>query len=213
MAIDHPSLHWLGAKEPNFEFNLSGKAALTKFNALDRDAICTFISTLRNGISCRISPQFTFGSTHLFIELAFIDNVFCVARLNIWLVDGVDKRIESEVRVMNLVRGGTRIPVPKVYSWNYTSKNVFGTPFIVMQAMNGQKLVLNERVYEKFKAKILDQMASIMIQLSTIQFQTIGDIETLNNFVESTFLEKKLRFKTSRDYYDYYIDKHLQEFH
>src|SRR5271170_576764 len=210
--IDHPSLHWLGPKEHNFEFNLSGKAALRKFNALDHRGICAFISTLRNGIPCRISPQFKFGSTHLFIELAFTDNVFCVARLNTWQVDGGDKKIESEVRVMNLVRACTRIPVPKVYAWNYTSKNVFGTPFIITQAMNGQKLSLNEPVYEKFKAKILDQMASIMIQLSTIQFQTIGDIETLNNFVESTLLEKKVCFKSSRDYYDYYIDKHLQGF-
>ena len=212
MAIDHPSLYWPGVKESNFELNSPGEAALTLFNALDRRAICTFFATHR-GIPCTISPQFTFGSTHLFIELAFSDNQFHVARLNLWERDRRDKMLESEVEVMKLVRARTtKIPVPEVYDWNPTSENIFGTPFIIMQAMNGQSLYLNELVFNKFANKILDQMASIMIELSTIQFRFIGDVETLRNLDESILIEKKDYFRFSHDFYDYYIDKHLQGF-
>jgi len=213
MAIDHPSLYWPGVKESNFELNSPGKAALTLFNALDRRSICTFLSTHRRGIPCTISPQFTFGSTHLFIELAFLDNEFYVARLNLWERDRRDKMLESEVEVMKLVRARTtKIPVPEVYDWNPTSGNIFGTPFIIMQAMNGQKLYLNEPVFEKFPTKILDQMASMMIELSTIQSDFIGDFETLRNLDESILIEKKDYFRSSRDFYDYYIDKYLPGF-
>lgn len=73
MAVDHPSLHWLGEKQPDFELIPRGNAVLEIFNSLDRHAICAYATALRRGTPCQISPQFTHGATHLFIELAFGD--------------------------------------------------------------------------------------------------------------------------------------------
>ena len=195
---------------PKLELIPKEQAATYLFNALDRQAICDSVSTLRDGISCTISPQFTYGSTHLFIQLSFADGVFWVARLNMWIKEARDKGLEKEVRVLQLVRGYTKIPVPEVYAWNPGPENVFRTPFVLMQAVNGQKLTLKKQVYEQFKYKILDQMASILIQLSTLQFQLIGDIES-PEYCESAS-ENEIFYKTSPEFYDYYINKHLEAY-
>ena len=134
-------------------------------------------------------------------------NVFWVARLNTGQRDREDKSMENEITIMNLVRCRTSIPVPNVYAWRSTSHNVFKTPFVLMQAVNGQKLSVMTRVYEKYKGKILDQMASILIELSTIQSLTIGDFQTLNS--DTSPFDKK-GFKSSTEYYGRHIDKHLQ---
>ena len=182
MGTAPPSAHWLGFNQPNFERTPWAVAAGAMFSSLDRLAIREFISSLRHGISCEISPQFTNGTQHLVIEVSFSDDLRWIARLKIRRDTGehYDYSVKSQACAMKMVRERTRIPVPDVYAWDSGSENVFGAPYIVMEAITGRELHSNGPLFQTFREKILDQMASILIELSTIRFDTIGDIEQLD---------------------------------
>jgi len=209
MGTAPPSAHWLGFSQLDFETTPWAVAAGAMFSSLDRLAIREFISSLRHGISCEISPQFTNGTQHLVFEVSFSDDLRWIARLKIRrdTDEHFDDSVKSQACAMKLVRERTRIPVPDVYAWDSGSQNVFGAPYIVMEAISGRELHSKDPLFQTFREKILDQMASILIELSTIRFDTIGDIEQLDG-ASATFGTPN--FTSSRDYYTYYLDKDLQ---
>jgi len=211
MGTDPASAHWLGFSSPNFERTPWAVAAGAMFTNLNRSAICDFVSSLRGGVACEVTPQFTNGTQHLVIEVSFADNVQWIARLKIKRAETQNDNegsVDQEVSVMRIVRKRTQIPVPEVYAWDSGSKNVFGAPYILMEALKGQQIIRTHALFQKFKAKILDQMTHILMELSTIQFETIGDIE---HFDGESVTFGTPAFTSARDFYTYQLDQDLQK--
>jgi aminoglycoside phosphotransferase (APT) family kinase protein len=208
MEKDRPSTNWNGADKSTPS---TAGAITVMFDSLDRPSICAFVSSLRNGISTHVSPQFTNGTQNLVIELCFSDGVVWIARLKIRREGEkhFEESMNDEVRCMKLVRSRTGIPVPEVYAWDGGSQNPFGAPFIVMQAINGRQISRDDPLFQTFKSKILDQMASILIELSTVQYETIESVE-FPEVTDSESTGRRPTFDSAREFYSYYLDEDLQ---
>ena len=209
MTSTAPSARWRGVENP---FDSTAFRASSVFESLDRHAVCGYVAALRGGVPCVISPQFTNGTQHLVIELSFNDGVVWVSRIKLLTqLSPLQKMsMQSEVETMNIVRSQTNIPVPQVYAWDTGTSNVFRAPFIIMQAVNGWDLCNNPE-FQNVKYKVLDQMAAIMIELSSVRFDLIGMITTSNK-IEPLVIDSEAAgpFACAKNYYNYFINKRQQ---
>jgi aminoglycoside phosphotransferase (APT) family kinase protein len=102
------------------------------------------------------------------------------------------KKVKHEVMVMTYLREYTRIPVPRVYHWGLAeeSPQQLG-PFIIMEFMEGENLgdilkkptpneadlaILDPDINEAKLNGIFEQLASLMLELSRLEFPRIGAI-------------------------------------
>ena len=169
-----PSESWKGVAN---ELTSTAKSAQETFQSLDFGGIEAHISRLRHGPAAKISDNFTNGSWNLIIEIVFEDNVVWITRIRLSKELPAHERVmfENEVHVMQIIRSRTTIPVPEVYSWGSGKDNVFGAPFILMQGIPGRNFC-NDPCFDLMKYKVLDQMASILIQLSLVRLPAIGSL-------------------------------------
>lgn len=195
-----PSASWKGAANG---FSSTATLAWEAFQSLNFSLISDHLSGLRHGLTCKISDQFTNGSQNLIIEAVFEDDVVWIARIKLSkeLLPHERAVLESEVHVMRVVRSRTTIPVPEVYSWGCDRDNVFGAPFILMQGVAGRNFC-NDPCFDSVKYKVLDQMASILIQLSLIRFPAIGSL-TVEDNISSIVIDGNPAgpFTSAADYY------------
>jgi hypothetical protein len=94
--------------------------------------------------------------------------------------------LKSEVDTMRYVKSRTTIPIPEVYDYNVnrgSGLNAIGNPYILMSAINGQVLPgpFRESVPEIHQDKILSDIASYLIQLSSLRFPMIGRLDATIN--------------------------------
>ena len=171
-----PSSFWKGGEN---RFLSSTALAQSAFHQLDVGRVSQYLSILRKGVKCKVSNQFTNGSQHLVIEVVFEDGAVWIARIRLSKKLSAHEKMamESEICVMRTVRSRTAVPVPEVYNWDSGTDNVFGAPFILMEAIHG-RCVCNDPSFPSIKYKVLDQMASIMVQLSSLRFPAIGSLTT-----------------------------------
>jgi aminoglycoside phosphotransferase (APT) family kinase protein len=114
----------------------------------------------------------------------------------------------SEVYVMQTIRARTTVPVPEVYAWGSGTDNVFGAPFILIQGVSGRNFC-NDPHFDTIKDKVLDQMASILIQLSLLRFPAIGSFTISGNISPVIIDDTPVGpFTSAVDYYLHFVSSY-----
>jgi hypothetical protein len=145
-------------------------------------------SGLRDGRDCAISEKYTCGAYNLVFEIVFDDGVTWIARLRSGSpMQAVSQEfvfesptykqhlMESEISTMQYVRENTTIPVPEIYAFDTSSTNPAKLPYILMECIHGWRTPPKLQTLSDYAIrKILDQMANVLLQLSTLQFPLIG---------------------------------------
>ncbi|KAJ5580197.1 uncharacterized protein N7459_006182 [Penicillium hispanicum] len=156
----------------------------------DFDHLCSQAVQLRLGkeeglksLFCTVDKtKFTSGACNVVIALSFSDGIQWIARIQLPLDDGSDDEsvatsLLSEVSTMELIRARTTIPVPSVFGYDVSTRNI-GYRYILMEALSGRPL--NGRIAlsvpDAYKDKFATQLAHCLYELSTIRF---GQIERL----------------------------------
>ncbi|KAH7138404.1 hypothetical protein B0J11DRAFT_395196, partial [Dendryphion nanum] len=144
---------------------------------------------------CRILTR-TKGASHLCVILSITlcgDFVIKVpARASTWRKEDA-WNLRSEVGTMKFVRKETSIPVPRVYAWDDRNNNVIQAPYIIMEFIDNpgaHTLWFPTRkgglgftykgcnepspALEAKRQTFLKSLASLMAQLSAIEFHKIG---------------------------------------
>ena len=120
------------------------------------------------------------GSFHEIRILEFADGWSCIGRFTRNPLESLDI-LESEVATLTYVRKNTTIPVPEVYHVNYDAANPVGARFVLMERMKGVNLyTIWDKLSTEQKLAVMDQIADVLAQLSSLKFDKIGSIK-LNN--------------------------------
>jgi aminoglycoside phosphotransferase (APT) family kinase protein len=163
---------------------------MEQLDTIDLEKLRDLASELNNGAKCRILPSLTrIGSKNIIIFLAFKDSASTrwIARFPLikdHLTDNTHlaELIESMVVTMGFISERTSIPVPKVHHWNATSTNVFGRPYVIMDAVKGNTLLELERsgldldVSKHELAFFVSQWAFHCGELAALVFPGIGSL-------------------------------------
>ena len=154
---------------------------LDKLNIQNLQAEAT---KLRHGIECRVNTSsYAFGGVNLILQIDFSDDVVWIARIQLLHTSTyealpiIDKTVDSEVATLRFLKTKTSIPVPAIHSYDARYDNQIGAPYILMEAMPGNRLWGSGRtdfIPEKHKPKVYAQIADILIQLYSQKFPTIG---------------------------------------
>ena len=108
-----------------------------------------------------------------------------------------DEKVTNEVRFLEYFSKNTTIPLPRIHGWGLTaeSPNQLG-PFIIMDFVEGTSLttvlqtpressdndvVLNPKIDDKILDKVYLQIADFLLQLSRLEFSSIGAISENGN--------------------------------
>ncbi|KAI9760397.1 MAG: hypothetical protein M4579_001693 [Chaenotheca gracillima] len=143
----------------------------------------------RDGQRC-VTGRCFFGSFHICVRVVFDDGVDWIVRLPIptRLLDP-DGHTEREVAILQYLRDNTAIPIPAViaYGFNDTSSSELG-PYIITKFAHGIPLTdwfkdrasketrLKPHIEEEKIVKVYKQAASIILELTSIDFSAIGTL-------------------------------------
>lgn len=140
----------------------------------DFDHLCSLAIELRlekealKSLNCTVDKsKFASGACNVVIALSFSDGIHWVARIRLPLDDWNDDEratsLLSEVSTMELIRGRTTIPVPSVFGYDASTKNI-GYRYILMEALPGP--VLNSRIAlsipDAYKGRFASQLAGYL---------------------------------------------------
>ena len=182
------SAKWSGISELMRSDSPMAKGLQDMLDKVDLEGLRSIASSLRNGLKCTISEKYTCGAYNLVFEILFDDGKSWIARLrSASPIQVVSQELvfesptykqhimESEVATMNYVRRHTTIPVPEVYAFDTTSTNPAKSPYILMECIQGWRTPLKlQELPDTVLRKILDQLANVLFQLSSLQFPKIG---------------------------------------
>lgn len=182
------SAKWQGISEWMRSDSPMAKGLETILDQVDLEGLKSIASHLRNGRKCRVSDNYTCGAYNIVFEIVFDDGVSWIARLRSASQMQVVSQefvfesptykqhlMESEIATMKYVRQHTSIPVPEVYAFDTTCENPAKLPYILMECINGQRAASKlQELPKPVLAKILDGLANVLLQLSTLQFSKIG---------------------------------------
>jgi isoamyl acetate esterase len=160
---------------------LEVRETLDRINIEKLEATAT---KLRHGIECRVNTSsYAFGGVNLVLEIDFGDDVIWIARIQLLYTNSraalpeIDKTVDSEAATLRFLKTKTSIPVPAIYGYDARHDNEIGAPYLIMEAMPGNRLWGGGRtdfIPEKHKAKVYMQIADILIQLYSQKFSKIG---------------------------------------
>ncbi|KAJ5921070.1 hypothetical protein N7466_009396 [Penicillium verhagenii] len=134
-----------------------------------------------NPLACTVDPsKFASGACNVVIALNFSDGLQWVARIQLPVNDGHDDEsvttsLLSEVVTMQLIRARSTIPIPTVFGYDASTKNI-GYRYILMEALRGHVLTgrMLLSVPNIHQEKFISQLAGHLHDLSTIRFSQIG---------------------------------------
>lgn len=116
------------------------------------------------------------------LALNFSDATQWVARIQLPQNEDADSvnistSLLSEVSTMDLIRTKTTIPIPRVWGYDASTKDI-GYRYILMEALPGQALDgrMALSIPDIHKEKFAAQLAGYLYELSTIRFNQIGRI-------------------------------------
>lgn len=223
------SAKWSGISELMRSDSPMAKGLEDMLSQVDHQGLRSIASSLRDGLSCTISDQYTCGAYNLVFEIVFEDGVSWIARLRSasqmqvvsqeFLFESPTYKqhvMESEVATMNYVRTHTTIPVPKVFAYDTTSTNPAKLPYILMECIHGWRTPPKlQDLPDTVVHKILDQLANVLLQLSTLQFPKIGYLHDDNEgyYRIDSMLDRKGNhvgpLSTSLEYYTWRAEQPL----
>lgn len=196
---------------------------------VDLQGLRSIASSLRDGMNCTISDKYTCGAYNLVYEIVFEDGISWIARLrSASPVQVISQEfvfesptykqhiMESEIVTMKYVRMHTTIPVPEIYAFDTASNNPAKLPYILMECIHGWRTPPRlQELPNEVLAKVLDQLANVLLQLSTLQFPNIGYLqEDADNGIRiDAMLDRKGRrvgpFASALEYYRWRADQPL----
>ncbi len=154
------------------------------------DHVLRFAAIVGDKISNRGKARFITvadGSYNMIFQFRFLDDgsqvVLRVPKPGHTAASLVSERIANEANWMEYIREHTRIPIPRVYSWN--AQGLEGIdPFILMDYVQGDNLFLYLRTLNKSQDVddtkkrnfIYEQIADMYLQLYRLRFKSIGSI-------------------------------------
>ncbi|KAF7504664.1 hypothetical protein GJ744_002018 [Endocarpon pusillum] len=163
----------------------------------------------------RAEKDISIGKCNVLFRLLMPDKTLWAARVRNLLADEdvTLPLLESEVATMKYIKSRTRIPVPEVYAYDLDKNNVLGTPYILMECIDGlpYPYPFTERkvMTDKDIQKVHDELLKITTQLAGLGFDKIGmlqfDKTKPDGVVIGPIIDFKYRvygpFTTSREYY------------
>ncbi|KAJ5946384.1 hypothetical protein N7454_003223 [Penicillium verhagenii] len=168
------------------------------FKNANFDHLCSLAVKLRqqqteglNELFCTIDvTRFASGQCNIVVALSFSDGLQWVARIQLPLIDqndaseSVETSLEtsllSEVATMQLIRARSNIPIPTVFGYDASTKNI-GYRYILMEALPGHTLTgrMALSIPDEYKEKFVAQLSSHLFDLGTIRFGQIGRLSNL----------------------------------
>ena len=159
-----------------------------------KQKIIDFVSSRREGHPVGEFDGYLKGSFNLSLVIRFDDGgpkaVIRFPKPGITATNLRDEKVKNEVQVLEFLREKTTIPVPRVVSWGMTKDSPAHLgPFMIMEFVDGLSLatilqqptenaqdevVLKTDVDDTKLDYIYEQLADYMLQLSRLDFTTIG---------------------------------------
>ncbi|KAL2022127.1 hypothetical protein VTK56DRAFT_5956 [Thermocarpiscus australiensis] len=136
---------------------------------------------------CTVATKLTRGASHEIFTLQFQEastapeslaraGFCCIARFT--RGNSHSAKSLSEIATTRYLKRFTEIPVPEIYYYDLDPDNDIGAPFVLMEKMPGRHLhKLWEGLTLEHKKSALSQMASIIAQLASLEFDQIGSLE------------------------------------
>jgi isoamyl acetate esterase len=223
------SAKWPGISELIRSDSPQAKGFETLLNQIDLDGLRKIASELRHGLNCTIIEKYTCGAYNVVFEILFDDGLSWIARLRsaspmalvsaemVFESPKYKQHItESEIATMRYVKQHTTIPVPEVYGYDTTADNPAKCPYILMEGIHGWRAPPKFGDLSKDAlCKILDQLANVLVQLSTLQFPKIGYLhaDDSEEYRIDSMLDRQGKpqgpFTTAGDYYRWRADQPL----
>ncbi|KAF5576677.1 GDSL lipase acylhydrolase family [Fusarium pseudocircinatum] len=133
--------------------------------------------SLSPDLSCSIDlKRFASGFNNVVLEIAFSDGVFWVARIPHQTLNDNDKTsLLSEIATMRIIQQQTTIPIPRVFSFEMSTDQPFGYPYMFMEH-RGHPLPngLARTVPSEHLSKVARQLANVFAELQNLTFSRIG---------------------------------------
>jgi hypothetical protein len=149
-------------------------------------------ATTALGAKCTNAERLTKGASHEVYVLFFEDEERgsithrglakagnrCIARFTRERSHAAARRDASEAATLGYLRNKTDLPVPEVYHQDLRLDNAVGAPYILMERIPGCHLyeIWPELSLDHKKA-VLSQVASVVVQLASLRFQSIGSLQ------------------------------------
>lgn len=139
-----------------------------------------------NSTDCSILSPPLVGSFHILFRIKFGDGAQWVLKVPATghpdRFDEPDaKALTSEALTMRLIKRETTVPIPEVYSFNASTQNDLGCPFILMEyieAVPSQDFWFEETsskpVMEQRRAQLLQDLAAAVVQLNQFAYRQGG---------------------------------------
>ncbi|KAH8150741.1 uncharacterized protein LAJ45_05437 [Morchella importuna] len=137
-------------------------------------------------VTCDLVSPPLCGSFNLLHVLNFSDGTKWILRIPMEGIEGFPtdgRQLESEVKTMHFIRRNTTIPIPNIISFDSTTENEVGWPYLMMEFVEGtpvSRLWFDETgktPLEERRHRILDTIASAMSQLKDFSFNKIGSLQ------------------------------------
>ncbi|KAG7284195.1 hypothetical protein NEMBOFW57_010558 [Staphylotrichum longicolle] len=161
---------------------------------------------------CTAAKKLTRGASHEVFTLQFQEAVTapkslaqagfcCIARFT----RGVDDATKSlsEIATARYLKRFTEIPVPEIYYHDLDPGNAVGAPFVLMEMIPGRHLhKLWDKLSLEDKKSSLSQIASVVAQLASLQFDKIGSLDEhgVGPLISPCFDHPKGPFQSVGDY-------------
>jgi hypothetical protein len=162
-----------------------------------RGDLCAWVSRFHPlRLSCQLARQeLYYGSYNAGLKLTFDDGTAWLLRFpRVGQIHDsyADEKVAMEVAAINLIRGKSTVPVPKVHAWGTGADNRLGLgPFIIMEFIqdgvslndllkndnNGTRLITDDLSDREIEI-IYRQFANFLLQLFKLDFDYIGNLHS-----------------------------------
>ncbi|KAK4170708.1 hypothetical protein QBC36DRAFT_225993 [Triangularia setosa] len=147
-------------------------------------------SKLRSGTPCLVhlpqyqdEPRLMMGTRNYHLDVEFEDGVKWIARIrqpNTTPPSVRNYMIKSEAATLRFLRK-TKVPAPRLFGYGLESlDNPVGVGYILMEKLPGAPLCW-ARANREQRCKVLQQLATIYIELSRHPFHVLGSLDTLGS--------------------------------
>ena len=151
--------------------------------------------------SCKLVTKMTRGTNHEIFLLDFESGYKCNGRLT--RVKDHPRKATSEIATLRYVKQHTNIPVPEILYHDLDSANDVGVPFVLMEKLPGRHLYkIWEDLSLDHKKAVLSQMASVLVQFASLEFDKIGCLleDGVRPIIHPRFHELEGPFISACDY-------------
>ncbi|KAJ2830327.1 hypothetical protein FBU31_002508 [Coemansia sp. 'formosensis'] len=84
---------------------------------------------------------------------------------------------ESEIVSLAYISEHTKLPVPRILAYDFSSINSVGVPYAIVSRLRGDSLAMHwHALPSRQKRRVLDQIADFVVQLSELHFPLIGSL-------------------------------------